>query len=202
MIIWEGEQGSEEWLKARLGIPTASEFDKIMTTKGAISTQRQKLIYRLAGERLTGIVPTNYASAAMQRGTELEPEARAFFELITGHRVDLVGLCYKDEKRDTGCSPDGLIGEDEGVEIKCPNVETHIEYMVKGVLPTAYLQQVQGSLFVTGRKRWHFFSYYPSMKPFHLIVERDELWIAQFSKILADFNKELDETYKQLKGGK
>ena len=134
----------------------------------------------------------------MQRGIELEPEARALFQLITGKEVAEVGICYHDERKDRSCSPDGLSEEDEGLEIKCPSLAVHIEYLLGNKLPTAYFQQVQGSLYITGLERWHFFSYYPCIKPFHIVVERDEVWIAKLSKALDNFVVELDETHKLL----
>jgi hypothetical protein len=199
MIILDVEQGSPEWDDARVGIPSASIFDKLITSKGALSTSRQKLLYKLAGERALGAKEEGYTNGAMQRGIELEPEARALFELITDLEVEEVGLCYYDERKDRSCSPDGhIIKEKEGLEIKCPELQTHVEYLIGNKLPTKYIQQVQGSLYITGLERWHFFSYCPGMKPLHIIVERDEIFIANLSKALDDFIVELDETHKFL----
>ncbi|MCK5610002.1 YqaJ viral recombinase family protein [Candidatus Pacearchaeota archaeon] len=202
MIILDVEQGSDEWFQARVGVPSASIFDKIVTSKGVLSTSKQKLIYKLAGERVIGAKEEGYTNGAMQRGIELEPEARSLFELITGKNVTEVGLCYHDERKDRSCSPDGLVETGmtlmEGLEIKCPELQTHVEYLIGNKLPTKYFQQVQGSLYVTGFDRWHFMSYYPGMKPLHVIVERDEIWIAKLSKALDDFVVELDETHKLL----
>ena len=199
MIILDVEQGSEEWFAARVGVPSASIFDKIVTSKGALSTSKQKLIYKLAGERVIGAKEDGYTNGAMQRGIDLEPEARALFELITGLEVEEVGLCYYDEQKDRSCSPDGhIVKEKEGLEIKCPELQTHVEYLIGKKLPTKYIQQVQGSLYITGLERWHFFSYYPGMKPLHIVVERDEIFIAKLSKALDDLVVELDETHKLL----
>ena len=202
MIILDVEQGSDEWFKARVGVPSASIFDKIVTSKGALSTSKQKLIYKLAGERVIGAKEEGHTNGAMQRGIELEPEARALFELITGLEVEEVGLCYYDERKDRSCSPDGIIPisheNGQGLEIKCPELQTHVEYLIGNKLPTKYIQQVQGSLYVTGLERWHFFSYYPGMKPLHIVVERDEIFIAKLSKALDDLVVELDETHKLL----
>ena len=199
MIILDVEQGSDEWFAARVGVPSASIFDKIVTSKGALSTSKQKLIYRLAGERVLGEKEEGYTNGTMQRGIELEPEARLLFELITGLEVEEVGLCYYDKRKDRSCSPDGhIINEKEGLEIKCPELQTHVEYLIGKKLPTKYIQQVQGSLYITGLERWHFFSYYPGIKPLHIVVERDEIFIAKLSKALDDFVVELDETHKLL----
>lgn len=204
MIILDVEQGTPEWDDARCGIPSASIFDKILTTKGALSKSAIKLIYKLAGERITGKKEDGYCSPKMAQAMELEGEARYLFQMITGLKVSEVGVCYYDERKDRSCSPDGLVetGQTlmEGLEIKCPEMSAHVEYLLGKKLPTTYFQQVQGSLYVTGLERWHFFSYYPSMKPFHIVVERDEIWIAKLGKALDDFVIELDETHKLLTG--
>lgn len=114
MIILDYEQGSDEWYAARVGIPSASVIDKIITTKGEVSRSGEKLMYQLAGERIIGRKEESYTNAAMERGIELEAEARALFSLTTGLDVDEVGLCYMDERKAFSCSPDGLIGDDEG----------------------------------------------------------------------------------------
>lgn len=198
MIILNIDQGTTEWEEARIGLPSASVFDMLITTKGEVSKQRDKLLYKLVGEKIIGRKEESYINSAMQRGIELEPEARNLFELITGLKVQQVGLCYKDENKDFACSPDGLIGEDEGLEIKCPSLAIHVEYLLSEKLPSSYFQQVQSSLYITGRKRWHFFSYYPEIKPLHIIVERDEDWILRFEKILNEFVADLKKVYNSL----
>lgn len=198
MIVLDCEQGTRKWKDAHIGIPTSSIFSQIATTKGVASDSQNKLLWKLVEEKFTGIKEDTYASADMRRGTKLEPEARIFFQMITGLDVTQVGMCFADEKKKYGCSPDGLPGEDEGLEIKCPSLKVHMEYLEAKKLPTAYFSQVQGSLYITGRERWHFFSYFPGIKPFHIVVERDEIWIAKFSKILASFIEELEATYKLL----
>ncbi|VAW38907.1 hypothetical protein MNBD_GAMMA01-1305 [hydrothermal vent metagenome] len=201
MIALDVKQGGEEWLDARIGIPTASNFKKIITTKGAISDQRTTLLFDLVEERLLGVKKKTYESAAMNRGVELEPEARDFFQFASELHVEEVGLCYFDERKDRGCSPDGLIGKTQGFEAKCPSLAVHAKYLESNKLPTEHFQQVQGCLYITGRDQWHFFSYFPGVKPFHIIVERDEMWIAKLSKALDDFNIELNEIYKNLSEG-
>ena len=198
MIKLEIEQNTPEWYAARLGMPTASSFNKIITSKGALSTQRTKYLYKLAGERILGYPEESYQNSHMERGSELEAEARNLFEVISETEVDQIGFCYLDERKTIGCSPDGLIGENEILEIKAPSLAVHVEYLIKGKLPTTYFQQVMGSLYVTGREKANFFSYYPGMKPLHIIVERDEIFIAKLAKALDDFVVELDETHKLL----
>ena len=198
MIILDVEQGSPEWDAGRLGIPSASVIEKIFTSTGKISGQRDALLQKLARERILNKSEKGYKSVAMQNGNDTEAEARAYFELIHGCEVEQVGLCYLDKRKDRSCSPDGIIGN-EGLEIKCPELAAHYEYLKAGVLPTKYFVQVQSSLYITGFEKWHFLSYYPGMKHLHVEVERDETWIAKCSKAIDDFVVELDETYCEMK---
>ena len=199
MYTLDVEQLSEEWFAARCGIPTASNFDKIVTSKGAPSTQSKQYMYKLAGETIIGIKEESYQNAAMQRGIEIEPEARGLYELMNDVEVDLVGLCYPDEHRDFSCSPDGLVGEEGGLEIKCPLIHTHVEYLLNGKLPKKYVQQVQGSMLISGRKWWDFMSYYPGLKPLVVRVERDEKFIAKLKSELDTFCNELKAVVQKLK---
>lgn len=198
MIALEIEQGTEEWKKARLGIPTASNFDSIVTTKGDPSKQAQKYLYRLAGERVSGVGEETYQNAAMARGIELEAEARAFYELTHEVTVKQVGICYPDEKKRFSCSPDGLVGEAGLIEIKCPLIATHVGYLLDCTLPMDYWQQVQGQLLVTGREWCDFISYYPGLKPLIVRVERDNAFIFKLLEALNAFCKELDSVVKRI----
>ena len=165
MKVIELEQGTPEWHAARRGIPTASGFSKIITSHGKRSTQREKYLYEIAGEKLGGIIDETYQSFAMQRGTKMEAEARSLYEFAHAP-VQIVGFCLSDCGR-WGCSPDGLIGEKGGLEIKCPLIHTHVEYMLncKDEIPVEYVQQVQGALLITGREWWDFISYFPGLPP-------------------------------------
>ena len=200
MITLSVKQGSLEWLAARAGLPTASNFDRIITTKGEPSTQQQKYLYQLAGERLTGMPMETYTNGNMERGKELEAEARKVYEFVTDNEVAQVGFCLESEERKYGCSPDGLIGDKGGIEIKCPTLPVAIEYLDKGILPTAYYQQVQGCLLVTGRAWWDFVSYYPGLPLLIVRVGRDERFLATLSENLCFFYGELEELMKKLKG--
>jgi len=199
VIVAEVLQGTPEWLAARLGIPTASGFDRIITTKGEPSKQAQKYMYQLAAERITGAKEEGYQNGVMQRGMEMEAEARAMYEFITGNEVKTVGVCYPDEKKAYGCSPDGLVNSDGLVEIKCPTSPVHVAYLLSGELPAEYFQQVQGQLLVTGRKYVDFFSFYPGIKPLLVRVDRDEIFIKALDAELRVFCKKLDEVTKKLK---
>lgn len=198
MKILEHEQRTPEWYAARKGIPTASDFDKIITLTGSQSKQRQKYLYQLAGERLGGVVDEAYQSFAMLQGIEKEAEARALYELIK-EPVQEVGLCLSDCGR-FGCSPDGLVNEDGLVEIKCPIISTHVEYLLKSKdeCPIEYFQQTQGQLFVTGRRWVDFVSYFPGLPPLVVREEPNEVFQKLLRKELEAFCQELDDIVKKL----
>ena len=190
-------QRSLEWFKARCGIPTASAFDKIVTSDGKPSKQRTKYMYQLAGERLGGIPEETYQSFAMIRGTELEAEARSLYEIINGEVQE--AKFYVNDENTFGASPDGLVGENGLLEIKCPLITTHIEYLIENKLPTEYVQQVQGQMLVTGRDWVDFMSYYPGLKPLLIRVERNDVFIISLRNELKKFCQELNELVEKLR---
>ncbi len=202
MIRSEYQQLSDEWYCERAGLPTASNFNLIITTKGEPSKQAKKYMYQLAGECVTGEKEAGYTNMAMERGIELESEARSLYELATGMDVETVGLCWKDDKKAVGASPDGLINDPEGVvgclEIKCPSMAVHVEYLLENKLPTAYFQQVHGQMYVTGALYCSFMSYYPGLKPLIYTVERDKEFIAKLDAELKSFCIELAKTVKEI----
>jgi putative phage-type endonuclease len=199
MIILDAEQLSDEWFAARAGLPTASNFDKLITTKGDPSKQAHLYMCDLAHEAITGKKADGYINDIMQRGTELEPEAIGFYEGVRDAEVTKVGLCYKDDQKKFGASPDGLVGHDGLLELKCPLGKTHVSYILAGKLPTAYFQQVQGQLFVTGRKWVDFMSYYPGVKPFIIRVEPHREFLKKLSAALDQFCYALAATIRELK---
>lgn len=179
MRIIDVEQKTTEWFAARGGRPTASCFDKLLTTKGEQSKSRIAYMYKLAAEKVSGVFEEGYQSFSMMRGNEVEEEARRYYEFTHGVEVQRVGFCVSDCDR-YGCSPDGLVGTEGGLQIKCPEAHTHVKYLLDPKLPTDYFQQVQGELYVTGRKWWDFLSYYPGLKPLLIRVTPD----AQFHQAL------------------
>ena len=200
MILHDCIQGSEEWNSLRVGNPGASSFDKIITSTGKTSTQRQKYLYQCAGEIITGQKAESYSNGHMERGIQLEQEARELFNMIHDVEVKQVGLVYPDHTKDYHCSPDGLcFGDMEGLEIKCPSLPVAVEYLDKGVLPTEYKIQVQGSLMVTGLDTWNFLSYYPGLKPLILRVERDEKLIKLIQIEINLFIQDLHELVYKIK---
>lgn len=200
VYIADIEQGSPEWLSLRGGIPTASGFSNIVTSKGEPSKSAQKYMYQLAGERLTGAPMESYTNGNMARGNEMEAEARAAYEFITDNHIEQVAFCFKDERRLYGASPDGLVGADGGVEFKNPILTTAVEYLDKKKLPTIYTQQTQGFLLVTGREWIDFMAYFPGLKPLIIRVERDEKFIRALECELDDFCGELNALVERLRG--
>jgi len=199
-IISECIQGSESWLAERAGKVSASNFDKIITTKGAKTTGLTRTAYlrQLAAERISSEPEESFKNGWMERGSFLEEFARLRFEECTGSFVAQVGMIYLDERKTISCSPDGLIGDNQGLELKAPKGSTHIGYLEDGKLPTAYIQQVQGSLMVSGRDAWHFMSYHPAIKEFMILVERDEPYIAIMRELVEEFDAEVEALVRKL----
>lgn len=182
MTIIDCDQGSDEWFEARRGVLTASNFRRIVDIKGHPSRQAQDYIDELVGEAITGESHQRNKGDGthywMDRGLELEGEARNHYMSMTDQQVDEVGLCILPIP--IGCSPDGLIGLNGGIEIKCPSAKVHNKYLREARIPPAYYQQVMGSLLVTGREWWDFFSYHPSYKrQLRITIERDEDYISK-----------------------
>lgn len=199
MKIIECEQGAPEWKAARCGIPTSSNFDKIVTTKGEPSKSREKYLLQLAGESITGVSEETYQNAAMQRGTEMEPEARQAYEFISGSEVKQVGIYLTTGKFICGASPDGVIGDDGLLEIKCPSMAVHVGYLLSNALPLDYYQQVQGQLFVTKRKWCDFFSYYPGLRPLLVRVHPDKDFVKSLAIELEIFCASLKEITEKIR---
>jgi hypothetical protein len=195
--IYDIEQGSDAWFEAKAGRPGASSFDKIITTKGEPSKQRQDYLYELAGERIVGRQEAGYTNAAMQRGIALESDGRALFELVHDVELKQVGLVYRDESKRVLCSPDGLL-DDAGFEQKNPMMKTHVKYLLGGILPSDYFQQVHGSMWVCGFDTWYFMSNYPGMPPLILEVHCNEKWITKLDFAMKEFLEELDHVHAEI----
>lgn len=198
------EQGSPEWLALRLGKVTASRVaDVVAKTKAGWGASRANYMAQLVAERLTGTVTPAFTNAAMQHGTETEPEARTAYEFYCD--VDVVQVPFVEHPTiaDTGASPDGLVGSDGLVEIKCPNTATHIETLLGGTVPAKYVTQMLWQMACTGRKFCDFVSYDPrmpeSMRLFVKRVERDDEQIKALEKDVADFLSEVREKVRDLR---
>ena len=191
LITLDCEQGSEEWLQARLGIPTATGFENIVTATGKKSSAQIKYMAELIEESILGLQDRSFKSKFMERGNQLEPLARSAYEFITGNSVQQVGGVYLDENREVMVSPDGLIPElKKGLEIKCPKMSTHIRYLLEGGVPSEYVIQVQANLWVTGYETWDFVSYCPEYQRqtlYLFTVERNPLLMSAFDKLIPQF---------------
>ena len=172
MRISTATQGTTDWLTQRIGVVTASNFSKVFTTAGKVSTSRDGLINQLIAENLLQKPTETFKSEAMQRGNDLEGEARALAELLLDVDIQEVGLIKMDDY-EIGCSVDGLFN-DTGIEIKAPNASTHISYLRKGKLPTIYTQQVQGAMLILDLSEYWFLSYHPDLEPLLIKVKRDD----------------------------
>lgn len=182
-------QGSEEWLAIRKGRPTASRFSEIITATGLPSKSAGAYIRELIAECFCPDFSSWAGNIYTDRGAELEPVAREAFTEQTGIQLEQVGFVLSDDGV-CGCSPDSLIqlcGDYRaGLEIKCPSPKAHVGYVLDGVLPADYKQQVHGSMAITGLNTWHFWSYFPGMKPLHVVVERDA-YTEKMKDALAEF---------------
>ena len=181
MIINYCEQQSEAWYQARLGRITGTRFKNLMSKESTASYQ--DLITDLACEIITGKAEDTYINDLMQHGIDTEPVARKEYEAIFGIEVKQAGFIIPDEDHPyydwIGISPDGIV--DEGmIEIKCPKMSTHLEYIESGSLPSEYRYQVQGQLFVTGFKYCDFMSFVEGMKPFIMRVYPDTELFKEF----------------------
>jgi len=201
MKIIDCVQKSDEWFQARLVIPTTSRFSDIVTSKGEPSKSATKYIDELLAEWIAGKpIDQRNPTQWMEHGTETEAEARKTYEFIACETVLEVGFCTSDDGS-VGCSPDGLIREDGGLEIKCPMGKTLIEYYRTG-FPSGYKAQVQGSLWITGREWWDFMAYHEEMTSFIVRVEPDEVFIKKLSEQMEIFNAKLEAQKKLLEGWK
>lgn len=200
MIIVNCEQNSEQWFKEKLGKPSASNASKIITNEGAPSKQQTAYLYELAAEILTGKREEGYQNSNMIMGQEREQESRSLYELITGVKVDQVGVIYKDEEKLFLCSPDGIVNGEYGLEMKNVLPKTQVKYLLSGELPSEYFSQIQFSLYVTGFKFWDFLSYSPALKPLILRVKPDKKFQKALKAELKTFCEELKSTVTKLRG--
>ena len=194
MIIHDCDQNSPEWLSARLGLATASCFKDILA-KGEGKTRRSYL-RRLAGEQITGKPLESYTNAAMQRGHEMEQEARDYYAFHTDCEPQQVGFITNEI---AGCSPDSLIGEEGLLEIKTQRPDLLIETIEADIFPKAHIPQVQGQLWVTHRKWCDLLVYFTNMPPFIKRAYRDEAYIENLAKEVALFNEELAALVEKIK---
>lgn len=198
-------QGTPEWHQARCGKVTASRVaDVIAKTKTGWGASRKNYLAELVAERLTGVPAQGYTNAAMQWGLDTEPQARAAYVFLTDADVQEVGFVDHPKIAMSGASPDGLVGADGLVEIKCPNTATHIETLREKGVAGKYVTQMQWQMACTGRQWCDFISFDPRMpedlRVFIQRVKRDEKAIAELEDAVIAFIKEIEQTIMDLTG--
>lgn len=185
------DQNSADWHRARMGIPTASEFATVMAKGkgGGESKTRQTYLYKLAGEIITGQPMESYSNAHMERGHAMEQEARELYEFMTDQTCERVGFIRSGRK---GASPDSLVGPNGLVEIKTKLPHLVIEALFRGEFPPEHKAQCQGQLWVAEREWLDIAIYWPGMPLFVTTATRDEAYIRELSDAVDIFNAELD----------
>lgn len=190
MQIVDCAQGSEDWFAARMGIPTASEFKTIIAVNKDAKDKKTRTAYmrKLAGEVVTGLPMESYSNGDMERGKLMEDEARDLYALLQNVDPMRVGFI---KNHGAGCSPDSLIEENGGLEIKSALPHIQIERMEIGELPTEHRAQVQGNIWLAEREWWDFASYCPRLPLFVKRIYRDDGYIATLAGAVTQFNEEL-----------
>jgi putative phage-type endonuclease len=197
------EQGSVDWFAIRCGKVTASRVsDLIAKTKTGYGASRANYAAQLVAERLSGQVAESYTNAAMQWGTDQEPDARLAYEFRTDATVEQVAFVQHPTIEMSGASPDGLVGSDGLVEIKCPNTATHIDTLLTGSIPGKYETQMLWQMACTGRAWCDFVSFDPrlpeNMRLFIKRLPRDDARIAELEAEVTGFLFEIDATVSSL----
>lgn len=169
-------QYSEQWDRLRIGIPTSSGFEKIITPSGRESAQWKKYAHGLIAERCLGRRIESYMSPWMENGKETEADAMTQYELMRDLETVEVGFVTSDDGK-IGCSPDRLVGDDGLLELKCPKPNTQIDYILGDELVKDYYPQLQGQLWITERKWVDIMAYHPEIPPVIIRMQRDEVYI-------------------------
>jgi len=198
------EQGSKEWLELRLGKVTASRIaDVLAKGKSGEALTREDYRYELVVQRLTGEPGESFTNAAMEWGTATEPQARIVYEAEMGLFVEQVPFVLHPTIEWFGCSPDGLVGENGLLEIKCPSSKNHIKYLNAGKPPAKYVPQMQCQMAVTGRQWCDFVSFDPrlpkDLQMFVVRLDRDEDYIKSMEAEVVKFLSEVETMFTQLK---
>jgi len=192
--IFDHEQGTPEWHECRAGIPTASMFATVMA-KGEGKT-RSKYMRELAGEIITGELAEGYSNAHMERGKAMEDEARRLYAYVADVEPVRVGFIRNGDK---GASPDSLIGDKGGLEIKTALPHIQIERLMRGDLPPEHKAQVQGNIWTAEREWWDFVSFWPKLPMLKVRVYRDEPYIAKLAAEIDAFNAELADLVERIR---
>ena len=199
MIIFECEQGTQEWIDARLGVVTASEAKKIVTNSGRISAQREQYMGELLAEYFLGEPYSDFeGNYYTERGKALEPQAYEYFSFHTDIQPRQVGFVYKDDSKLVGCSPDGLIGDNVPLELKCVNAGKHLVWLSHNRCPKEYHAQVQFQIWVMGAEYGWFMAYYPELPPLVVKVQPDPDFHETLDKHIPLFVDELQAARDRL----
>lgn len=200
MIVVDCEQGSREWEECRMGIPTASSFARIVTNSGKLSDSRDKYLGELLAEYCTGDPYQPFkGNEWVDRGKALEDKARMRYAFQRDLEVRKVGFVYMDEDRMIGCSPDGLVGNDGGLELKCPKAPNHLVWLSRDKIPKEHRPQVQASLWITGLAWWDFMSYHPGLPPFIKREYPDPQYHKDLDKHMPGFVEEVLKARERMK---
>ena len=199
MEIIDCDQGTEEWKRARLGLPTASEFSTIMASgrNAGESVTRKKYMLQLAGEIITGEpAPDTFSSAHLERGKIMEDEAREYYAFVRSVQVTRVGFIRNGIK---GCSPDSLVGTDGANEIKSALPHILGALLLQETFPAEHKPQCQGVLWVAERQWIDLVVYWPKMPTLIRRAYRDEEYIKKMSDAVDVFHAELQQTVERLR---
>tara|TARA_R110000787_G_scaffold35625_1_gene91336 strand:- start:1101 stop:1691 length:591 start_codon:yes stop_codon:yes gene_type:complete len=192
VIIYDVEQGTDEWLQARLGKPSASKFSKILTATGKKSTSQNDYMLELLAEELSGVSTFVKINDDMQRGLDLENQAIANYEFDLGVTTTVVGWVTNDEKT-YGCSPDRM-----NLEVKCPGDKNYLKWELGDKLPTDHFCQVQGCMWLCEEDWWDFLSFSLTHGTFLVRAYRDQEWIDAMESEMAAFLDKKNEAKLKL----
>ena len=202
MKIIDCKQGSSEWFAARCGVVTASEVDALVTPKWKIKegAAADTYLFKKVAEKLLGYSSDQLqgvSAFAMDQGKIVETIARPWYAFTYDVNVETPGFCVSDCGR-YGCSPDGLVGDDLGLEIKSPMPDNHVRYLINGKVPDDYLPQVHFSMLVTGRPEWEFVSYSRHLPALVIRVQRDDAIQAVLRQAVDGFIARMDAALSKI----
>lgn len=204
MIPHNIEQGTDEWHRLRAGLPTASEFSKLVTSKGEPSSQADKYAYKLAAEKYHGApVDAWSGNKWTENGHETEPLAREFYSLSRMSDVTEIGFVTDDDVT-MGCSPDGLVGDDGMLEIKCLKAENFVEtalfWRKNERCPSTYVAQTQGQMMICGRAWCDLLFFHRDLPPFVIRQHADPGFQAALRQTIGVVRAKAEEVYQVIKG--
>ena len=202
MIIYDNKtipQGSDAWLKIRLGIPTTSSFAKIITPTGKKSSQFSKYLQECLTPYVFGRAQDIVKTPAMMRGNELEPQAVEYYEYYAKVKTQEVGFITSDDGM-VGCSPDRFVGKDGLLEVKCPLENQHTINLASGKIDSKYIPQVQGQMLLSGRKWCDWMSYHPDAPASIVRIEPDLEYQEKLTELLDEFTAKLSNQVNDMKG--